>query len=188
MKRGRLNRSSHHFKRAAQGSNLPLPDLESGVPPLELPAQSFSVDAQGGTRTPVGQRPAALQAAAIAALPPARLSLRRRGSPPRRGGRQGGEGSARSSQSAWKGSNLRPRVPETRALPTALHAGSGDGRGVMSDEQRGSFVTCHLSLVPCSSVLHSSLSSRLLPAGVEPCIFRLKAGDPGRWTTGALVS
>src|SRR5271155_1737702 len=27
------------LQHAAQGSNLPLPDLESGVPPLELPAR-----------------------------------------------------------------------------------------------------------------------------------------------------
>jgi hypothetical protein len=58
-------------------------------------------------------------------------------------------------KSAWKGSNLRPRVPETRALPTALHADH---------------------------------SHPLLPAGIEPSILRLKAGHPGRWTTGAVVS
>jgi hypothetical protein len=34
--------SCSNVTRAAQGSNLPLPDLESGVPPLELPAQSSS--------------------------------------------------------------------------------------------------------------------------------------------------
>ena len=31
-------RSRGPIKRAGQGSNLPLPDLEAGVPPLELPA------------------------------------------------------------------------------------------------------------------------------------------------------
>ena len=51
------------------------------------------------------------------------------GSPPRRLG-QGGDELRGSLQSAWKGSNLRPRVPETRALPTALHAENS----VMSEE------------------------------------------------------
>jgi hypothetical protein len=39
------------LKRAAQGSNLPLLDLESSVPPLELATR---LHAQGGIRTPVG--------------------------------------------------------------------------------------------------------------------------------------
>src|SRR5688572_6443313 len=73
-----------------------------------------------------------------------------------------------TDQSAWKGSNLRPRVPETRALPTALHADiANDEVRTMNDEQallrhfRSSFLV-HRS----SFLVHRFL--RLLPAGVEP--------------------
>jgi hypothetical protein len=30
------------FQRAGQGSNLPFPDLEAGVPPMEQPARELS--------------------------------------------------------------------------------------------------------------------------------------------------
>ena len=67
-------------KHAVQGSNLPPPDLESGIPPLKNFRRIFIFaptrdNAQGGTRTPVGHGPAALQAAAIAALPPTRFQV-----------------------------------------------------------------------------------------------------------------
>jgi hypothetical protein len=51
-----------------------------------------------------------------------------------------------------------------------------------------SLVIWPLSLIHHSSfIIHHSLSFPLLPEGIEPCILRLKAGDPGRWTTGALL-
>lgn len=47
--RGRITKSrvDRLLTRAAQGSNLPLPDLESGVPPLELPAHYSEVRREG---------------------------------------------------------------------------------------------------------------------------------------------
>ena len=57
----RRSATSSHLKmqHAGQGSNLSLPVLETGVPPLELPAHGrclLADNAQGGTRTPVGRQ------------------------------------------------------------------------------------------------------------------------------------
>ena len=53
-----------------QGSNLPAPGLESGVPPLELTAHLLQVRREGLEPPRTHEESAALQAAAIAALPP----------------------------------------------------------------------------------------------------------------------
>jgi hypothetical protein len=114
---------------------------------LELPAQSFFTECAGRDSNP--RRPMASGSTGRRNCRSATCASVHFSRAIRVGPRRG-----RSHlQSAWKGSNLRPRVPETRALPTALHA-----------------------------------ESLMLSAGIEPCVLRLKAGHPGRWTTGALLS
>jgi hypothetical protein len=70
------NRKSKVEQHAVQGSNLPLPGLEPGVPPSEPTARVLSESKQcagkdSNLRRPRG--PSVLQADAIAALPPARI-------------------------------------------------------------------------------------------------------------------
>jgi hypothetical protein len=132
-------------ERAVQGSNLPPPGLEPGIPPLMNSRRvSFRCSAQGGTRTPVRSwGPAALQAAAFAALPPARGPAFRvwvEGFEPSASSARGtrsaqaelhpdsdvprwSASSSRSTchaarfQSGWLGSNQRPPAPKAGVLP-----------------------------------------------------------------------
>ena len=84
------------IKCAGQGSNLPLPDLEAGVPPLELPAHHGNSMRREGLEPPcISKERAGLRPAA---LPFCHLRV--------------------SEKSAWKDSNLRSRAPEARALPS----------------------------------------------------------------------
>ena len=75
MRPPRLRSEQFVKKHAGQGSNLPLPDLESGVPPLELPAYPMRRE---GVEPPFALGAVRVTAGCITVLPPTRTSQRGR--------------------------------------------------------------------------------------------------------------
>ena|ERR1700722_19811780 len=116
-------------QRAAQGSNLPPPALEAGVPPLALPARTILI--HGGLRLQcVGRdsnprrliEPTGLQPAAFAALPPTLLFTALFPPRPVRRERAGVRVFTVSVEGFEPSTPCARGIPARRDYQTALHA------------------------------------------------------------------
>ena len=129
-------------KHAGQGSNLSLPVLETGVPPLELPACVARVRREGfePPSSPWGFQGYSLMQST--ALPPARIQNSQRGR-------------IRTFDL------VRPRHARCQTAP---HAESKDEGGRMKDGGRNDF----FNLPPSSFIFPPSSFPPALPEGLEP--------------------
>ena len=90
---------------AGQGSNLSLPALEAGAPPLELPARVVAINQCAGKDSNLRWVHGTISSTGRCNRRSATCAKTPRG----RGGS--------TIESTWKDSNLQPRAPEARALP-----------------------------------------------------------------------